>query len=59
MDGTFLPEKWAKIKFENTISENEVYEISTYGRVKSFKVNSKTGELIKLFSVNGYKRLPL
>lgn len=59
MDDNYLLEKWKKIEFEDTISEKENYQISTYGRVKSFKVDPEFGAIIKLFSVGGYKRLPL
>ncbi len=55
----YLPEKWKKIEFEENISEKERYLISTYGRVKSLKVDPEYGILIKLFSVNSYQRLPL
>ena len=59
MNENYLSEKWIFIVFEDHISENEKYQISSYGRVKSFKVNTKNGMLIKLFSVGGYLRLPI
>lgn len=59
MNGNYLPEKWANIKFEENISEKETYQISTHGRVKSLKVNPESGMIIKLFKVNNYQRLPL
>ncbi len=59
MKESFLPEQWKFIEFEDTISEKELYQISSYGRVKSFKVDPKNGMIIKLFSVGGYQRLPL
>ncbi|MCF6279865.1 MAG: HNH endonuclease [Flavobacteriaceae bacterium] len=59
MDENYLPEKWANIEFEENISEKETYKISTYGNVKSLKVEPEFGIVIKLFSVGGYKRLPL
>ena len=59
MNNNYLPERWETIQFEDHISEKETYQISTYGRVKSFKVDKEFGMLIKLFSVNKYQRLPL
>jgi len=59
MTENYLPEKWVFIQFEDHISEKEKYQISSYGRVKSFKVDSKNGMLIKLFKVGGYFRLPI
>ena len=55
----FKVEEWKFIEFEDNISENEVYQISNYGRVKSFKKNKKKGKLIKLFPVREYLRIPL
>ena len=59
MNESFLPEKWEFIKFPENISEKERYQISSYGRVKSFKIDSEKGMLIKLFKVGGYQRLPI
>ena len=59
MNENYLLEKWINIEFEENISEKEFYQISTYGRVKSFKIEPEFGMIIKLFSVGGYKRLPL
>ena len=59
MNTNYLPERWEKIEFEENISKKETYQISTYGNVKSFKVDIEFGMQIKLFSVGGYKRLPI
>lgn len=59
MNESYLPERWEFIQFEDYISEKEIYQISSYGRVKSFKVDSENGMLIKLFKVGGYLRLPI
>ncbi len=59
MSSSYLPEIWKRIKFDDNISENEVYEISTHGRVKSFKVDKKNGIIIGQSSFAGYKRIPL
>ena len=40
MNENYYPEEWKKIEFSENISEEEQYLISTYGRVKSLKVNS-------------------
>ncbi len=59
MNENYLPEIWGNIEFEENISEKETYQISTYGRVKSLKVDPEFGMVIKLFSVNNYQRLPI
>ena len=52
-------EEWKPIEFGDTISEKEVHLISTFGRVMTFRPRSEEGTINKLFSVQGYKRLPL
>lgn len=51
--GEFLPqfenEEWREI-----IGKNGEYYISSYGRVKSFRVNKKTGKILRLSQVNGF-----
>lgn len=59
MNRHYVSEKWKIIKFEENISEKENYLISNYGRVRSLKVDPVYGILIKIFSVGGYKRLPV
>jgi len=59
MEDNHWNEKWKDIKFGDTISEKEVYQISNCGRVKSFKIEPKYGTFVKLFSVGGYQRLPI
>ncbi|MFK5878597.1 MAG: NUMOD4 domain-containing protein [Flavobacteriaceae bacterium] len=59
MNESYIPERWEFIQFEDHISKKEKYQISSYGRVKSFKVDSENGILIKLFKVGGYLRLPI
>ncbi len=56
---SYLPEVWKKVKFEESISENEVYEVSTHGRIKSFKIDKENGIILKQSSFGGYKRIPL
>ncbi len=55
----FLNEQWKFIEFEDTISENEVFQISNYGRLKSFKKDKKNGIIYKGGSIGGYPALPL
>jgi hypothetical protein len=59
MNENYLFEKWADIKFDENISNKETYQISTYGRVRHFKIGPKFGTLMRLSSVQGYKRLPI
>ena len=58
MRNSFGNEKWKNIDFLESMAKNEVYQISTYGKVKSFKVDPVNGMVIKLFTVEGYERLP-
>lgn len=58
MKGDYIFEKWEDIIFPDNISEREIYKISNYGRVKSFK-QFKEGKLIKLHPLHGYLRLSL
>jgi len=57
MKGDYLFETWKDIKFDDKISEKEIFKISTYGRVKSFKVDKEKGKLIKLYKIGGYPRI--
>ena len=59
MNNSHWNEKWKDIGFPENISEKEKYRISNYGRVKSMKVDKEFGQLIKLFGVRGYLRIPL
>lgn len=52
-------EKWKNIEFDENISEREIYKVSNFGRIKSFKVDKKNGLLLSLSSVQGYERLKL
>ncbi len=56
---SYLPEEWKKVEFDESISENEVYEVSTHGRIKSFKIDKENGIILKQSSFGGYKRIPL
>lgn len=57
MNENYYPEEWKKIEFSENISEEEQYLISTYGRVKSLKVNSEEGILYYAGITNNYKRV--
>lgn len=41
----------------NDLAPNEKYEISNFGRIKSFKVNKESGLIIKGSTLKGYKIL--
>ena len=56
---SYLPEEWKMIEFDENISENEMYTISTHGRIKSYKVDRENGIILKQSSFGGYKRIPL
>ncbi len=59
MEDNHWNEEWEDIIFPDTICEKEKYQISNHGRAKSFKVDTKYGQVIKLFAVQGYLRIPL
>lgn len=49
-------EVWGRLKIEG-MAKNEVFDISNYGRIKSFKVNPEEGNIIKGSTLKGYKIL--
>jgi hypothetical protein len=53
---SFWNEKWAKIKFDE-IENAPHYEVSNYGRLKSFQNNPKDGAIIKGSVIQGYRSL--
>jgi len=55
----YLNEKWKDIEFNENISEKEIYKVSNFGRIKSFKVKKENGLLLSLSNVQGYERLIL
>ncbi len=59
MDTAYIPEIWKKADFGDTISENEKYEISNYGRLKSFKQFPDKGMIVNPHPFNGYPRVVL
>lgn len=56
---SYMPEEWKTIKFDENFSENEGYKISTYGNIRSYKIDKKNGPIIKQSIFAGYKRIPL
>ncbi|MBL4746792.1 MAG: HNH endonuclease [Flavobacteriaceae bacterium] len=56
MEQYSFPEIW-KTYYEEDWNENERYEFSNYGRIKSFKFDSVHGTLISGSEVNGYKTI--
>ncbi|MCF6366917.1 MAG: NUMOD4 domain-containing protein [Bacteroidales bacterium] len=59
MENKYWNEQWKDVIFEGSISDNEIYKISNYGRIKSFKVNKEEGIVIKPNLFNGYYRISL
>jgi hypothetical protein len=53
---SFWNEKWAKILFDE-IENAPHYEVSNYGRLKSFQNNPKEGVVIKGSVIQGYRSL--
>jgi hypothetical protein len=53
---SFWNEKWAKIIFDE-IENAPHYEVSNYGRLKSFQTNPKEGTIIKGSVIQGYRSL--
>ncbi len=51
-----IREEWKPLIMQEMAS-NEIYEISNYGRIKSYKVNKEDGLIIKGSSLKGYKIL--
>ncbi|MGM0503517.1 MAG: NUMOD4 domain-containing protein, partial [Bacteroidota bacterium] len=51
-----IGEKWKYLTIEG-IADSEKYEISNYGRIKSFKVDQTHGAIIKGSTLKGYKIL--
>ncbi len=57
MERNYWNEKWKEIEFDDKISENEKYKISTYGRL--LNCNSEKETIVKEYYINGYQNLPL
>lgn len=47
-------EEWKQVKF-NGINEEEIYQISSYGRVRIFKKDLDTWKILKSANVKGYR----
>lgn len=52
-------EKWEFIEFSDNICECEVFQISNYGRVKSFKQDKINGLHYKVHPTHGYPKISL
>jgi hypothetical protein len=50
----FWNEEWKEIKFKD-INEKEVYQISSYGRVRIFKPELNEWKILKSANVKGYR----
>ena len=51
-----IGEMWKSIKMD-TMADNEIYEISNFGRIKSFKVDKENGIIINGSILKGYNIL--
>lgn len=51
-----IGEIWKPLKI-NGMADNEKYDISNYGRIRSYKVNKEEGVIIKGSTLKGYKIL--
>ncbi len=56
MRDVFINEKWKEIDFETNLPHDK-YEISNYGRVKSYAIDKENGRLLKGGNVNGYQSI--
>ncbi len=54
--GSFWNEKWVKIDFGHA-DKDPHYEVSNYGRLKSFQMNPEKGAIIKGSVIQGYRSL--
>ncbi|GAB2787698.1 hypothetical protein GCM10027275_35680 [Rhabdobacter roseus] len=54
--GSYWNERWVRINFEE-LENAPHYEVSNYGRLKSFQNNPKEGTLIKGSVIQGYRSL--
>jgi len=57
-DQTFWNEVWVELTTDN-LADSENYQISNYGRIKSFKVEVKDGQIINGSNIGGYKTITL
>ncbi|GAB3173246.1 HNH endonuclease [Telluribacter humicola] len=55
-NGNYWNEVWKRIKFED-IEDAPHYEVSNYGRLKSFQNDPKDGSIIKGSVIQGYRSL--
>ncbi len=58
MRDVYLNEKWKEIDFETNLPHDR-YEISNYGRVKSFAIDKQNGRMLKGGNVNGYQSITI
>ncbi|WP_373513952.1 NUMOD4 domain-containing protein [Persicitalea sp.] len=56
LGSSFWNEKWVRIDFGNPDTDPH-YEVSNYGRIKSFQTKSKEGTIIKGSVIQGYRSL--
>jgi len=54
MEKNYPGEKWKEIDFQTNLAHDK-YEISNFGRVKSYAVNKDKGKVLRGGKVNGYR----
>lgn len=56
MRDIYVSEQWREIDFETNLLHDK-YEISNYGRVKSYAIDKDNGRILKGGNVNGYQSI--
>jgi len=57
LDAKFGEEKWKTLIFDENISPDEKYEISNYGRINSFKIDTINGKLKRIGHINNFQAI--
>lgn len=58
MDEKYTNEEWKSLSASDVRKDMQMH-ISNYGRIKSFRVNKKDGQILKNSNVNGYAAISL
>jgi len=56
MRDIYVSEQWKEVDFETNLLHDK-YEISNYGRVKSYAIDKENGRILKGGNVNGYQSI--
>ena len=52
----YTPEEWKEVDFQTNL-DHAKYEVSNYGKVKSYAIDQENGRIIKGGNVGGYKSI--